>query len=223
MKRFTWLLLFPMLGLSISASAGWFGFGGTSWKEEVLLHDGNKIIVERTAKRHGRHELFKDSPIGDQSISFTIPGTTRKIVWKDEHSEDVGGANFNLMMLDVVQGAAYVLATPVGCLSYNKWGRPNPPYVIFKYQGNEWRRIPLQELPAEIKQPNMLHSSPDIEAEKRAKGGLVSASAIREEIDGYSQPEYKTILREALAKERCPQYSSGPKPPLPITPNTSSK
>lgn len=202
MKRFTWLLSFLMLGLSMSASAGWFGFGGTSWKEEVLLHDGSKLIVERTAKRHGRHELFKDSPIGSQSISFAIPGTARKIVWKDEYSEDVGGANFNLMLLDIVQGTTYVLATPAGCQSYNKWGRPNPPYVIFKYQGNEWRRIPLQELPVEIKQPNMLHSSPDIEAEKRAKGGVVSAQAIRDEIESYSQPEFRSILREGQADAR---------------------
>jgi hypothetical protein len=32
-----------LLMLSMSASAGLFGFGGTSWKEEVLLHDGRKI------------------------------------------------------------------------------------------------------------------------------------------------------------------------------------
>jgi Ca2+-binding RTX toxin-like protein len=27
----------------MSAYAGLFGFGGTSWKEEVLLHDGSKL------------------------------------------------------------------------------------------------------------------------------------------------------------------------------------
>lgn len=211
------------LGVSMSADAGLFGLGGTSWKEEVLLHDGRKIIVDRTAKRHGRHEIGQRPPIGDQSISFTMPGTKQRVVWKDEYSEDVSGANFNLMMLDIVQGTAYLLATPAGCLSYNKWGRPNPPYVVFKYQGSEWKRIPLEELPAEIKLPNMLHSSPDDVAEKSAKGGVVPTTVIREENDGYRQPEYKTILREPLARKKCPQYSSGPKAPVPIIPSTSPK
>lgn len=176
--------------------------GKTSWKEEVLLHDGTKIIVDRTATRHGRHEIGQRPPIGDQSIGFTMPGTNQRIVWKDEFSEDVNGANFNLMTLDIAQGTPYVLVTPAGCLSYNKWGRPNPPYVIFKYQDDKWQRVPLQELPAEIKLPNMLHSSPDDVAKKTAKNGVVPATVIREENDGYRQPEYKAILRAALPKER---------------------
>ncbi|MDP1634176.1 MAG: hypothetical protein Q8L69_05795, partial [Gallionellaceae bacterium] len=199
MKRIAKLGMILMLGASMSACAGFLGLGGDSWKEEVLLHDGSKIIVERTADRHGRHEIGQRPPIGDQSISFTMPGSNQHIVWKDEFSEDVGGANFNLMMLEVVQNTAYLLATPAGCLSYNKWGRPNPPYVVFKHDGKEWQRSPLHELPVEIKQPNMLHSSPDDVAGKSAKGGVVSADVIRRENDEFRQPEFRTILREAVA------------------------
>ena len=36
-----------MIGVGMSAEAGLFGIGGMSWKEEVLLHDGSKIIAER--------------------------------------------------------------------------------------------------------------------------------------------------------------------------------
>lgn len=211
------------LGVSMSVDAGLFGFGEKSWKEEVLLHDGSKIIVDRTVKRHGRHEIGQRPPIGEQSIRFTMPSTKQHVVWNDEYSEDVSGANFNLMMLDIAQGTAYLLATPAGCLSYNKWGRPNPPYVVFKYQGSKWKRISLKELPSEINTPNMLHSSPDDVAEKKAKDGVVSAAVIREENDGYKKPEYKSILREPLARERCPQYSSGPKAPVQITPTTLPK
>lgn len=213
-----WLLT---MGLSLSACA--FGGSGTSWKEEVLLHDGGKLIVDRTAQRHGRHEIGQRPPIGDQSISFTMPGTNQRVVWEDDYSEDVNGANFNLMMLDIVQGTPYLLATPAGCLSYNKWGRPNPPYVIFKYQGDEWQRIPLQELPAGIKSPNMLHASPDDVAGKSAKEGVVPAAVIREENDGYRQREFRTLLREALPESAlCPDWSSQRyrsfKPPLSVKP-----
>ena len=58
------------------------------------------------------------------------------------------------MLLDIRQGGAYIVANNMGCLSYNKWGRPNPPYVVFKYEGKEWKRIPVHELPAEINRPN---------------------------------------------------------------------
>jgi hypothetical protein len=205
MKRIAKLGLLLMVGSSMSACAGFLGFGGDSWKEEVLLHDRSKIVVERTADRHGRHEIGQQPPIGDQSISFTLPGTNQRIVWKDEFSKDVNGANFNLMMLDIVRNEPYLLASPAGCLSYNKWGRPNPPYVIFKYQGSEWQRISIHELPTEIKLPNMLHSSPDDVAKRSAKAGIVSATVIREENDGHPQPEYRTIIREPIrsAGEGC--------------------
>lgn len=55
LKQVTKLGLILMMGLSMSAEAGLFGFGGTSWKEEVLLHDGSKIIVERSVELGGRH------------------------------------------------------------------------------------------------------------------------------------------------------------------------
>lgn len=223
LKQMAKLGFLLMLGASMGACAGISGFGGTSWKEEVLLHDGSKAVATRTVERGGRHEIGQEPPIKEQSLSFTMPGTSRRVTWEDHYSEDVGGANFNLKLLDIVNGTPYVLASPAGCLSYNKWGRPNPPYVIFKHDGKEWIRISLPALPLEIKTPNLIPSSPDHEG-KKAGSGIVKSETIRALYDGYRQPEYKTILREALpAKELCPQYSSGPKAPIPITPNTSTK
>jgi hypothetical protein len=107
-------------------------------------------------------------------------------------------------------------------LSYNKWGRPNPPYVIFRYDNKAWTRVTLQELPVEIKAPNLIQSEPDATAE-RIKKNPVPAETIREIIARYPQPEYRSILREPLPQERCPQYSSGPKAPIPVTPNTGKE
>jgi len=196
-KRILTLGFLLMMGASMSALAGWFGSGGTSWKEEVLLHDGSKIIASRTVERGGRHEIGQEPPIKEQSLSFTLPKTNEKVIWEDKFTEDVGGANFLPKLLDIRAGVAYLVASPMGCLAYNKWGRPNPPYVIFKYQGKAWIRITLQELPAEIKTPNLIPSSPDDEA-KKAGQPIVSAETIKALYAGYSQPEYRTILREAV-------------------------
>jgi hypothetical protein len=211
------------MGASMSAEAGLFGFGGASWREEALLHDGQKIIVERSVDRGGRHEVGQKPPYKEQSLSFTLPATGEHVLWSDKFSEDVGSANFLPLLLDVIRGEAYLVVSPMGCLSFNKWGRPNPPYVVFKYQGKEWKRIPLQELPVEIKTPNLIFSSPDTEVEKSGKS-FVSVEMIKAITVKYEQPEYKTILREALpARELCPQYSSGPKPPIPIMPSKLMK
>ena len=197
LKTLNSIILTLTLGVSMNADAGIFGLGGTSWQEEVLLHDGSKIIVKRTVERGGRHEIGQEPPIKEQSLSFKLPGTNENVVWEDKFTEDVGGANFLPKLLDIHNATAYLVAHPMGCLSYNKWGRPNPPYVIFKYEKKTWMRIALQDLPHAIETPNLIPSSPDTEAKKTGQS-IVSAETIKKMYADYKQPEYKTILREAV-------------------------
>jgi hypothetical protein len=201
-----------VLGISIGACASLPGVGGTSWKEEVLLHDGSKIVVTRSVDRGGRHEVGQKPAYQEQSLSFTMPKSSQTVKWEDHYSEDIGSASFLPMLLDIHNGIAYLVASPMGCLSYNKWGRPNPPYVVFKYDGKARQRIPLTELPSEIKTTNLIFSMPDIEVEESGKR-FMSAEMIKAIVASYKQPEYRSILREELREEKCPQYSSGPKAP----------
>ena len=193
LRLLTTICLVMTLGVSMSV----YGFGGDSWKEEVLLHDGSKIIVERTVERGGRHEIGQRPPYKEQRLSFGLPGTDRIITWEDHYSQDLGQANFLPMALDISSGTPYLVAYPMGCLSYNKWGRPNPPYVVFQYQSKEWKRIRVEELPAEIKAPNVIFSMPDIKVEEFGKR-FITAEMIKGLIDSYQQPEFKTILREPV-------------------------
>ncbi len=184
------------IGMSMSANAVSFGLGVDTWKEEVLLHDGSKLIVDRTVERGGRHEIGQQPPVKTESLTFTLPTTDERIIWKNEYSPDIGFADFMPMLLDVFQGTAYVVSAPVGCLSYNKWGRPNPPYVVFKFEGKAWKRTPLQELPIEMRTPNLIVSSPDNKVEQLGKR-VVTAEDIRKINSSLTQPEYRTILRHA--------------------------
>lgn len=226
LKAFSTIGLVLILGVSMSACAGLFGIGGTSWKEEVLLHDGSKLIVERSFSRGGRHEIGQESSIKEQDINFTLPGTHQSIAWKSEYSEDVGRSNFNLLALHILNGTPYVVASPNLCLSYNKWGRPNPPYVFFKYDGKAWQRIPLAEFPAEFKEMNVVITVDDASLFREIdKHKVVSVATIRELNGQLTQPEFKTILREALPESQlCPDWSSPRyrsfKPPLPMKPTT---
>ncbi len=189
--------LIAVVGMSACAMVGALPFDGDRWQEEVLLHDGGKIVVERMVKRGGRHEEGQKPSFKEQRLRFTVPSSNQTITWEDHYSEDLGQANFLPMALDIVGGTSYLVAYPMGCLSYNKWGRPNPPYVIFRYQDKEWTRIPLSELPTEFTTPNMIFSMPDIEVEKLGTR-FVSAEKIKRLIAGYQQPEYRTIFREMV-------------------------
>jgi len=209
-KAFSTILVLT-LGISMNAEAGLFGFGGTSWNEEVLLHDGSKIVVERSVERGGRHEIGQKSSYTKQNLSFTHPTTGKSITWEDKATEDLGTSSFLPMALDIYQGTVYLVASPMGCLSYNKWGRPNPPYVVFRHSGKTWERVPLQELPLETKTPNLISSSPDTEVERLGKR-FVDAETIRRITGGYRQPENKTILRtsvKSIGQECRVEFSNG--------------
>lgn len=204
LKRITKLGLILLTGVSMGASAGLFGFGGIGWKEEVLLHDGQKIIVQRSQSYGGRHEIGQTPPIKEQEIAFTLPGTSKAITWKSEYGEDIGRANFKLLALHVLNGTPYIIVSPNLCLSYNKWGRPNPPYVIFKHDGKEWQRITLQELPSEFKEINLVVNTKG-EEKIITTQPIVKAEFVKKLNGELEQPEYKTILRVPMKNSRCPQ------------------
>ncbi len=187
------------IGLATNADAGLFGLGGTNWKEEVQLHDGRTIIVERHSSRGGRHELTQGPPIKEQSATFSLPGSNRVIVWKSEYSEDVGRANFNLLAIHVLDATPYVVATPNLCLSYNKWGRPNPPYVFFRHDGKDWQRISPEALPVEFKEFNVVISIDNYDMFNAIDSySVIPASTVKELNRSLTQREYKAILREPI-------------------------
>ncbi len=142
---------FLAMGASMNANARLFGLGGTSWKEEVLLHDGTKIIVERTVERGGRHEIGQRPPYKEQSLSFTLPSSNERVIWTAAYSKEVGYSDLRPLLLDIVRGVPYLVTDPVGCLAYNKWMRPNPPYIFWRYEKAAWQKIELTDVPMELR------------------------------------------------------------------------
>ena len=196
-RFFKWIGTSLLLVASVVACAGLPSIGPTSWKEEALLHDGSKIVVSRSVSRGGRHEVGQEGTYQEQTLSFTIPKSNRTVRWEDHRSEELGASNFLPMLLDVYGDVAYLVVSPMGCLSYNKWGRPNPPYVVFKYDRATWQQVPLAELPAESKAVNLIFSMPDFKVEQ-AGTRFMSSEMIRAIVANYDQPEYRSILRESL-------------------------
>lgn len=207
LKAFGTIGLILTLGVSMSADAGLFGFGGhtMSWKEEVVLHDGKTIVVERffNLGDYPAIESHNRSPL-DETITFTLPESNKKISWKTEYRNELPEPNsLGALLLDVVGGVPYLATSPAGCIAYNKWKRPNPPYVLFKYVNDEWQRIPLEEFPAELVHANLM-SRPD----SRGLKPYYNVEQVKEQMRGRGVADYaKTILREALPNvwKSCPE------------------
>ncbi len=177
-----------------------FGFLGfdksVSWQEEVLLHDGSKIIVERRQTLGGKPTLeSQERAVLEEEWVFPVPGTKQKVVWKVDFQSPPTGSQLMLITLGILNGTPYIATTPAGCIAYNHWKRPNPPYVFFRYDGKEWRPISLYEFPVEFKEANVVvggRSKPEKQA-----GSILSIATIKKENDDL-EPYLRAILREPL-------------------------
>lgn len=222
MKRLTKLGLILLLGSTISACSS-----SMRWKEEVKLHDGQIVIEERYVKLGGY--LYLDSTERtslDETATFIMPKTQKRIVWKSDFRDSEPEPNsLNMIRFDVVNGTPYLATYPAGCISYNKWGRPNPPQVFFKYASDQWQRIMPDELPSQLigYSANVIVGTPASSLLK----SFYTVKGVNEKNYYISTPEYKTILREPVPKGsdsvvRCPDFNSQQyrsfKPPISILP-----
>ena len=194
-------LIFILTMVTSMTACGFFDT--TSWKEEVLLHDGSKIIIKRVY--HLGHPRTLDSTEKsnlDETVTFTLPGTNKEITWKtDFRDAKLEPNSLDILVLDIVNGTPYIATNPRGCSSYNKWARPNPPYIFFKYDGNDWKRIPLEEFPAVIDKVNVIVSRPPAELQKSFYT-VEQVNQRNHDLEG----EYKTIVRTSMKGVGCPEW-----------------
>ncbi|MEE9912229.1 MAG: hypothetical protein K4571_10965 [Deltaproteobacteria bacterium] len=199
---FVILLILFLTWLTCINMCGYLGIlGHATWKEEVLLHDGSKIVVKRWQKRMNVYTLEKSALLKEQSLSFKRPKTGEKIVWNDGPTEGIRTANFKLIALHIKNDTPYLITQNYGCFSYNRWGRPNPPYVIFKYEDKKWKRIPLEELPPEFENVNLVMS---IDAEEILAGpSLIPAEMVKKSNDRFHRPLFRAIVRAPMEFVGC--------------------
>lgn len=178
------------------------GFGSFSWREEVLLHDGKTILVERTQRLGGRSEIGQPSPVAEHTIIFRLPSFNEEIRFKSEYSSDVGRANLTLLALHVENGRPLIVATPNNFIAYYKWGEPNPPYIVFSYDGKGWGRTELSKLPLTVNKPNLLVANGDEERIKMlaSKRSYISSKQLAEANAQLSNPVLREITRLPMAR-----------------------
>ncbi|MDP3744633.1 MAG: hypothetical protein Q8Q76_09900 [Methylotenera sp.] len=198
MSKGSWLLkIFKTIGLVLALGVSMSACSATkNWKEEVLLHDGKKIIIERTAKLGSRPSLeSRARQTLSEVITFTVPETGHQVTWEMSFRDDVPEPNsVNVMVLDIVNGTPYIAGYPAGCIAYNKWKRPNPPHILFKYEGAQWKRVTLSEFPPQLVKANVIVGGPPAEGIK----SFYAVAEVNAENQDINTPEYRSILREPV-------------------------
>lgn len=197
------LLVFISMAVTSIDGCGYLGlFGHAAWKEEVLLHDGSKIVVKRWQKTMNVYSYEKSTLLKEQSLSFKHPNTREKIAWKDGPTEGIRTANFRLLALHLINNTPYVITEAYGCFSYNRWGRPNPPYIILKYEGEEWKRIAIHDLPPGLKSINLMLNTTGRTEINTALRGLVTTENIIK-LRRPPQAIYQSIVRTPMEGVGC--------------------
>ncbi|MCA6216518.1 hypothetical protein KGA65_08205 [Ideonella sp. B7] len=185
------------LGASLHANAGWFSFGDR-WKEEARLHDGRTIIVERY-QNYGRNNLIgQPPPFHEQTLRFSLPNVDRVFEWAAPYDEFNGQSDLIILAVHVLKNTPYIITAPNLCIDYNKWNRPNPPYVVFEWKEGAWQRIPWGDVPTEFHDINLTTGERVQLGERPAGTNTIPADVIARWNTEASLPQFKKILREPL-------------------------
>jgi hypothetical protein len=143
------------------------------WKEEILLHDGRKVIAERVDTYGGPREPSQTEPnTKERTIKFADPSDPKKT-----YSHKITGTS-NYLMLDFYQGKPWLVVF-VGPFSTDT-RCPIGTYDTYAWDGQKWVPSSFKARPKEFVKPNMTVS---YMAETRTKGKLTDSTQISKELN----------------------------------------
>lgn len=163
-----------------------------SWKEEVLLNNGEVLIVDRTQVYGSRVVIeSKSKKLLRADWSFIIPNSAQRIKWSSSFEMPPSGDNLLLLQINILNGVPYIATRPAGCIAFNFWNRPNPSYVFFRYEEGVWKQISLAEFPREFVNTNVYVGRPDLSQ----ANGLISIQTINTQNEEL-EPYLSRLIRE---------------------------
>jgi hypothetical protein len=153
-----WLLsvLFALLCLTACG-------GGESikWTEDVLLPDGRTVTLTRYQEFKGPHEIGQRPTENAYWLEFNNPDTGENIRWEY-------GRNLSTVTLLLYQQKPFLLLKARYGSSVHDLGCPNPTYLLFRFVGGRWEKIPLTEIPIKRLRSNMTYAVVDELADIKA-------------------------------------------------------
>jgi hypothetical protein len=146
--------------------------GPFDWKEEILLHDGRKVVVDRVDTYGGSREPSQAEPnTKDRTIRFADPSDPKKT-----YSHKITGSS-NYLMLDFYEGKPWLIVR-VGPFSTDT-RCPIGTYDTYSWDGQQWVQRSFKERPKPFIKPNMATSYTVDAPERRRKGQLLTKEEIQ--------------------------------------------
>jgi len=79
---------------------------------------------------------------------------------------------------------------------YNEWGCPTPPFLVFRYEKNNWLPVNISKLPARFSLPNLLDSAHS--SDKLTADSLVTVEEMHSYLKASMIADSKIISREKI-------------------------
>lgn len=152
------------------------------WKEEVLLHDGRMIVVERMAKAA---KGGITAPRG-RDLEFEISYKPLGIYWHDTSQQTA---------LEIFDAIPYlVIVYPGDPRIFCKDKPPGTlPIQVLKMQGKEWIAVNTDSFPVDIANYNLYQSYWGNKASEDAKGLITWTH--KEDMNGYPIVTWDPMVR----------------------------
>jgi hypothetical protein len=146
-----------VLALATLAACGKTDSKELVWYEEALQDDGSIVLVKKmeagysiTGKEPGAG-TYGYRPL---KMEVTDPKTGKPVLWSPR-----GLPPLMPYALHVHEKVLYVFSIPYLFDGHAQFGCQRPPYILFRWEGDRWKRIGLAELPKRFKRHNLLDSA----------------------------------------------------------------
>lgn len=137
-------------------------------------------------------------PFHEQTLRFYLPNVDKVFEWAAPYNEFNGQSELIILAVHVLKNTPYIITAPNLCIDYNKWNRPNPPYIAFKWKGDTWQQIPWKDFPPEFNNINLTTGEKVQLGERPAGANILPAEVIARWSNEASLPQFRKILREPL-------------------------
>jgi len=134
-----------------------------------------------------------------QTLTFLHPDTGERITWRIPDG-------LLPVMIDFDQGVPYYILRENTVSDYNKWGCPNPPYLVYRYQQSNWDRLAFDALPATFVNRNLIPMSKVVQGV--SNGQVVSANEMESYWFRSEHPKPKQEARK-ISREKVNPIAEG--------------
>lgn len=116
----------------------WYDYRFPSWKEEVMLPDGRKIVVKQ------RRDFIEGFGTRKTWLTFSLPEMGGKQTWS-EHMQPV-------LVTVSKDGEVFVVGWPSGQKQIGMYRHPRFGYVAYQWRPGGFERVPFASIPEDLRQ-----------------------------------------------------------------------